>query len=152
MSVIHWKQFKSILRKRVWWAGIAKDRENCTGCRKLNRVLLVLLIVDNRSLLPTVWEIITLDFNGPYQKFGNILILFVIDLRSRFVIARPVKSTSFEHAKALLDSIFEMEGFRKQLNRTMGLHLVGKSMLATVPNEVSQLYVRLLFSHSKTAW
>lgn len=61
-----------------------------------------------------------MDFNGPYNKFGNVLILVVIDLRSRYAVARVVKSTKFEHTKAVLDSIFDREGFPRAIKTDNG--------------------------------
>lgn len=65
-----------------------------------------------RILAPkSVWETIAMDFNGPYAKLGGILILVIIDYRSRYVIAKPVKSTSFEFTKKVLEEVFSREGF-----------------------------------------
>ncbi|XP_062557068.1 uncharacterized protein K02A2.6-like [Armigeres subalbatus] len=67
-----------------------------------------------------VWETIALDFNGPYLKLGGISILVIIDLRSRYAIARPVKITKFEHTKAVLDAVFEREGYPKAMKSDNG--------------------------------
>lgn len=67
-----------------------------------------------------VWETIGLDFNGPYVKFGGISILVVVDYRSRYVIAKPVRSTSFAHTRKVLDDIFEKEGFPKNMKSDNG--------------------------------
>lgn len=52
-----------------------------------------------------------MDFNGPYLKFGGISILVIIDYRSRYIIAQPVKSTSFEFTRKVLEDVFSKEGF-----------------------------------------
>lgn len=116
-------KFKSILRKRVWWPGMANDAEkwvkSCAACAVNGRPERPTPM--QRSFAPkAVWETIALDFNGPYLKFGSISILVVIDLRSRYAIARPVKSTKFEHTKAVLDSIFEREGFPRTIKSDNG--------------------------------
>ncbi|XP_058826444.1 uncharacterized protein K02A2.6-like [Topomyia yanbarensis] len=116
-------KFKSILRRRVWWPAIASDAEkwvkSCATCAvngKPERPTPM-----QRSFAPkAVWDTIALDFNGPYLKFGNISILVVIDLRSRYAIARPVKSTRFEYTKCVLDSIFEREGFPRTIKSDNG--------------------------------
>lgn len=116
-------KFKSILRRRVWWPRMASDAEkwvkSCASCA-----------VNGRPERPTpmqrafapkaVWDTIAVDFNGPYLKFGNISILVVIDLRSRYAFARPVKSTKFECTKAVLDSIFSREGFPRAIKSDNG--------------------------------
>lgn len=60
------------------------------------------------------------DFNGPYAKYGGISILVVIDYRSRYAFARPVKSTGFEHTKKVLDEIFDAEGLPKAIKSDNG--------------------------------
>lgn len=103
-------KFKSILRRRVWWPGMSSDADkwvkSCAACAingKPERPTPM-----QRSFSPkAAWETIALDFNGPYLKFGNVSILVIIDLRSRYAIARPVRSTKFEFTKAVLDSVFE---------------------------------------------
>ncbi|XP_065084733.1 uncharacterized protein K02A2.6-like [Ochlerotatus camptorhynchus] len=72
-----------------------------------------------RTVVPkTAWETIAVDFNGPYAKFGGIHILVIVDYRSRYIIARPIKSTSFELTKRVLDEFIDTEGFpESQLQR-----------------------------------
>lgn len=67
-----------------------------------------------------VWESIAVDFNGPYALLGGISILVVIDYRSRFLFARPVKSTSYECTKRVLEEIFEIEGYPKSIRSDNG--------------------------------
>ncbi|XP_062557035.1 uncharacterized protein K02A2.6-like [Armigeres subalbatus] len=116
-------KLKSILRRRVWWPGMTTDAENwvksCAICAVNGRPERPPPM--RRAFAPKgVWETIAIDFNGPYLKLGGILILVVIDLRSRYAIARPVKSTKFEHTKAVLDSIFEREGFPRAIKSDNG--------------------------------
>lgn len=61
-----------------------------------------------------------MDFNGPYLRFGGISILVIIDLRSRYAIARPVKSTVFNYTRRILDEVFEREGFPKAIKTDNG--------------------------------
>lgn len=116
-------KLKSILRERVWWPGMASDAElwvkSCEFCA-----------VNGRPEKPTpmrrirapktVWETIALDFNGPYAKYGGILILVIIDYRSRYAFARPVKSTNFENTRKILDDIFGKEGFPEVIKTDNG--------------------------------
>ncbi|XP_062700412.1 uncharacterized protein K02A2.6-like [Aedes albopictus] len=116
-------KLKSILRSRVWWPGMSSDAEkwvkSCAICAANGRPERPPPM--RRAFAPKgVWETIALDFNGPYQKLGGILILVIIDLRSRYAIARPVKSTKFEHTKAVLDEVFEREGFPKAMKSDNG--------------------------------
>lgn len=67
-----------------------------------------------------VWEAIAIDFNGPYVLLGGISILVIIDYRSRYLFAKPVKSTSFECTRKVLDEIFEIEGYPKSIRSDNG--------------------------------
>ncbi|XP_055543182.1 uncharacterized protein K02A2.6-like [Wyeomyia smithii] len=67
-----------------------------------------------------VWETIALDFNGPYSKFGGISVLVDEDYRSRYVITKPVKSTSFENTRKILEEVFEKEGFPDNIKSDNG--------------------------------
>lgn len=116
-------KMKSIMRRRVWWPRMAGDVENwvksCAVCAVNGRPERPPPM--RRAFAPKgVWETIALDFNGPYNKLGGISILVIIDLRSRYAIARPVKSTKFEHTKVVLDTVFEREGFPKAIKSDNG--------------------------------
>lgn len=107
-------KLKSILRERVWWPGMTTDVENwvksCKTCAVNGRPEKPPPM--QRMFAPkTVWETIALDFNGPYARFGGISILVIIDYRSRYAIAKPVKSTNFESTRKILDDVFNREGF-----------------------------------------
>ncbi|XP_055584782.1 uncharacterized protein LOC129737647 [Uranotaenia lowii] len=74
-----------------------------------------------RFLIPkAVWETIAIDFNGPYAIFGGIYILVIVDYRSRYVIAKPVKSTNCDSVKRVLDEIFKREGFPRSIKSDNG--------------------------------
>lgn len=116
-------KLKSILRQRVWWPGIATDAENwvkaCQVCATTGRPEKPTPM--HRKFAPKVpWETIALDFNGPYSRFGDISILVIIDYRSRYLIARVVKSTSFECTMRALEGIFEREGFPRCIRSDNG--------------------------------
>lgn len=116
-------KLKAILRRRVWWPGMAGDAEewvkSCAVCAVNGRPERPPPM--QRSFAPKgVWETIAVDFNGPYLKLGGISILVIIDLRSRYAIARPVKTTKFEHTKAVLDDVFEREGFPRAIKSDNG--------------------------------
>ncbi|XP_058826834.1 uncharacterized protein K02A2.6-like [Topomyia yanbarensis] len=116
-------KLKTILRKSVWWPGMARDAEKwvktCQSCAVNGRPEKPTSMM--RTVIPkTAWETIALDFNGPYAKFGGIYILVLVDYRSRYLIARPVKSTSFEQTKRVLDDIFEREGFPESIKSDNG--------------------------------
>ncbi|XP_065087250.1 uncharacterized protein K02A2.6-like [Ochlerotatus camptorhynchus] len=113
----------SILRKRVWWPGMTADAErwvkSCVHCAVNGKPECHTPM--ERTFAPkAVWETIAMDFNGPYLKFGGISILVIIDLRSRYAIARPVKSTAFEYTKKVLDDVFGREGFPKSIKSDNG--------------------------------
>ncbi|XP_062538299.1 uncharacterized protein K02A2.6-like [Armigeres subalbatus] len=114
---------KNILRERVWWPGMTKDAEawvtSCGVCATNGRPEWPTPMT--RVFAPqTVWETIGIDFNGPYNKFGGVSILVLVDYRSRYVIAKPVRSTSFAHTRKILDEIFEKEGYPQTIKSDNG--------------------------------
>ncbi|XP_055523179.1 uncharacterized protein K02A2.6-like [Wyeomyia smithii] len=116
-------KLKAILRERVWWPGMPGDAEkwvkSCQHCAVNGRPEKPTPM--KRTVVPrTAWETIALDFNGPYAKFGGIYILVIVDYRSRYLIARPVKSTSFEVTKRVLEEIFDKEGFPESMKSDNG--------------------------------
>ncbi|XP_055614289.1 uncharacterized protein K02A2.6-like [Uranotaenia lowii] len=116
-------KMKSILRQRVWWPKMATEAEKwvetCETCAVNGRPEKPTPM--RRIFAPkTVWESIALDFNGPYIQFGGISIIVVVDYRSRYLIAKPVKSTSFHHTKPVLETIFEREGFPANIRTDNG--------------------------------
>ncbi|XP_055589807.1 uncharacterized protein K02A2.6-like [Uranotaenia lowii] len=116
-------KMKSIVRERVWWPGISKDVaewvDSCQACALNGRPEKPTPM--QRIIAPqAVWDTIALDFNGPYARIGGISILVIVEYRSRYLIARPVKSTSFEHTKSVLESIFAREGFPKNIRSDNG--------------------------------
>ncbi|XP_055585279.1 uncharacterized protein K02A2.6-like [Uranotaenia lowii] len=122
-------KMKSIMRQRVWWPGMPKDVtnwvESCRTCC-INGKPERTTPMERISIPKTAWEAIALDFNGPYVKFGGILILVIIDYKSRYILAKPIKSTSFECTRKVLDDIFEKEGFPKTVKIDNGPPFGGK--------------------------
>ncbi|XP_062557033.1 uncharacterized protein K02A2.6-like [Armigeres subalbatus] len=116
-------KMKSIMRQRVWWPGMSGDImkwvESCKICC-LNGKPEKPTPMERVFAPKTAWESIAMDFNGPYIKYGGILILVIIDYRSRFIIARPVKSTKFECVRKVLDSVFQQEGYPKAIRTDNG--------------------------------
>lgn len=116
-------KMKSILRRRVWWPGMAVDAEkwvkSCAVCAVNGRPERPPPM--RRKFAPKgVWETIAVDFNGPYMKLDGISILVIIDLRSRYAITRPVKSTKFEYTRTVLDTVFDREGFPRAIKSDNG--------------------------------
>lgn len=116
-------KLKSILRQRVWWPGMTSDAQrwvdSCTTCALTG--LPERPTPMQRMFAPkAVWETIAIDFNGPYAKFGGIYILVIVDYRSRYLVARPIKSTSFERTKQALEDVFEREGLPKYIKSDNG--------------------------------
>ncbi|XP_055633356.1 uncharacterized protein K02A2.6-like [Toxorhynchites rutilus septentrionalis] len=106
-------KMKSILRQRVWWPGMATDAEKwvnaCAICAINGRPERPTPM--RRTFAPkTVWETVALDFNGPYIQFGGVSILAIVEYRSRHLIVKPVKSTSFDSVKPILEMVIEREG------------------------------------------
>lgn len=116
-------KLKSILRRRVWWPGMAGDAEkwvkSCATCAVNGRPERPTPM--QRTFSPkTVWDTLALDYNGPYARLGGILILVIIDLRSRYAMAYPVKSTGFQYTRVVLDAVFNREGFPRAIKSDNG--------------------------------
>lgn len=116
-------KLKTILRERVWWPGMPSDAvkwvDTCRACAINGRPEKPTPM--KRVFAPTtVWESIAVDFNGPYTRFGGISVLLIVDYRSRFLIARPVKSTNFDCTKQVLEEVFGREGFPKSIRSDNG--------------------------------
>lgn len=120
---------KSILRGSVWWPGILTHAENwvlsCKACALMSRRGPPMPM--QRSELPAaVWECIAMDFNGPYRQYGDVYILLVVCLYSRFLIARPVKSTNFGAIRGVMDDIFDTYGNVKSCKTDNGPPFFGE--------------------------
>ena len=116
-------KLKSILRQRVWWPGMASDAQkwvdSCSTCAVTGMPERPTPM--QRIFAPkAVWETIAVDFNGPYAKFGGIYIMVIVDYRSRYLVARPIKSTSFEKTKQVFEDVFEREGLPKFIKSDNG--------------------------------
>lgn len=116
-------KLKSILRERVWWPNMAKEAEawvdSCVVCATNGRPEKATPM--KRVFAPkSVWETIAVDFNGPYMRYGGISVLVIVDYRSRFIIAKPVKSTSFENTRKVFQTVFEKEGFPQSIKSDNG--------------------------------
>ncbi|XP_055543091.1 uncharacterized protein K02A2.6-like [Wyeomyia smithii] len=121
-------KMESIIRQRVWWPGLSKDVQNwvesCKTCAINGKPEKTTPM--ERAFVPhAVWEKIALDFNGSYIRFGGISILVIVDYRSRYLITKPVKSTTFEITKKVLEEIFEKEGNPKIIKSDNGPHFSG---------------------------
>lgn len=107
------KAMKSILRGKVWWPGMMAHADNwvkscppCTLMARRNPPMPML-----RSHLPAApWEELACDFNGPYKEYNGMSILAIVDSYTRFLIARPVRSTDFNSTRAVFDDVFDTYG------------------------------------------
>lgn len=154
---------KSILRGTVWWPGMLTHAGNwgsaCETCVLMSRKNPPMPM--QRSELPAaVWDNIAIDFNGPYRQFGGMYVLLIVDLHSRFLVARPVKSTDFESTRAVLDDVYDTYGIVKscksdngppfngaeyqRYNQSMGIKSVFSTPLDAQQNGGVETYMRLV--------
>lgn len=117
------RAMKSILTGKVWWPSMLAQAErwvkSCKPCTLMGRRNAPMPM--QRSELPEAqWEELAIDFNGPYSNFGGILVLVIVDSYSRFVIAKPVKHTSFEAARTALEEVFSIYGYPKAIKHDGG--------------------------------
>lgn len=114
---------RSILRERVWWPGMDKDAiehvTNCISCTLVSRQGPPIPMV--RTQLPTApWDLLAIDFNGPYARHGGIMIVVLVDCYSRYLIVGIVKSTDFASLKPFLDMNFKRYGYPAALKADNG--------------------------------
>lgn len=114
---------KSILRARLWWPGMSKQVEDwvktCKSCVQTSRKDPPVPM--KRSKLPQgVWDMLAIDFNGPYAKFGGIYIFTLVDCFSRYLMASVVKSTDFGSVKAVLEVLFKRNGRPERIKSDNG--------------------------------
>lgn len=105
---------KTILKGRVWWPTMLKQAEDwvqtCRHCTMTSRQGPPVPMM--RSNLPdSPWDSLALDFNGPYERCNGLIILVIVDAYSRYLLARPVRSTDFASVKIALDEIFDTYGY-----------------------------------------
>lgn len=114
---------KSILRARVWWIGMTADIEahvdaclSCTLTSRANKPVPM-----TRTALPDVpWDMVAIDYNGPYARFGGLMIMVMVDCYSRYLTAALVKSTDFASLRKVLEEIFARNGFPKVMKSDNG--------------------------------
>lgn len=121
---------KTILRGRVWWPSMLKQAEawvqTCKNCTLTSRRDPPVPMM--RSKLPDApWDTLAIDFNGPYDRYNGLMILVVVDSYSRYLIARPVRSTDFDSVKAALEEIFDTYGYPKAMKSDNGAPFNGSS-------------------------
>lgn len=88
---------------------IEETVRNCVGCTLTPRREPPVPM--KRSKLPgEVWDMLAIDFNGPYARFNGIMILVIVDCYSRYLTASVVKSTDFASGKKVLDTLFAKFG------------------------------------------
>lgn len=114
---------KSILKGCAWWPGMLTHAGNwvaaCKTCALMSHKNPPMPM--QRSRLPAaVWDNIAMDFNGPYRQFGGVYILLIVDLYSRYLIARPVKGTDFATVRGVLVDVFDTFGLVKSCKSDNG--------------------------------
>lgn len=117
------KAMKSILRGKVWWPGMMAHSDHwvksCTPCTLMARRNPPMPM--QRSTLPDApWEELACDFNGPYREHGGISILVIVDSYTRYLIARPVRSTDIDSTSAVFDDAFDTFGNAKCMKSDNG--------------------------------
>lgn len=114
---------RSILKNRIWWPGIDRDSkryvETCLSCTLTSKKSPPEPMT--RALLPSgVWDIVAVDFNGPYRQLNDGLILAIVDCYSRYLICSVVKSTNFNSVNVVFDDVFNRYGFPKSIKSDNG--------------------------------
>lgn len=114
---------RSILRSRVWWSGMdrAAERyvEECISCTLVARQNPPVPMT--RTALPTAtWDLLAIDFNGPYARHGGVHIMLIVDLYSRYVLTAVMTTTDSKAVERVLEAIFSRYGYPKALKMDNG--------------------------------
>lgn len=120
---------RSILRERVWWPSMDRETcefvESCKSCTLTSRNNPPVPMA--RSDLPAApWDLVAIDYNGPYARHNGISILLMVDCYSRFLLASIVKSTDFRSLEHVLESSFQRYGYPKTIKSDNGPPFNGK--------------------------
>lgn len=70
-----------------------------------------------------------MNFCGPYQHYGGMSVLLLVDTYSRYVIARPVRSTDIDSFKGVLVDVMDTFGKARVWHTDNGPRLI---VMATV--------------------
>lgn len=116
-------KMKSIIRARAWWPKLDSMVDDwvksCKTCQLGGRREPPTPM--RRAQLPeSPWDLVAVDYCGPYASLGGISVLVLTDYYSRFMVAGPVRSTDFNSAKARLSGIFDIFGFPAQIKSDNG--------------------------------
>lgn len=107
-------KMKSILRARVWWPKMGDAVENwvsaCRTCTLSGRKGPPTPM--ERARLPAApWDLVAVDFCGPYAVHNGMSVLVMVDHYSRYTIAAAVRSTDFGSVRAYFNEVFDLFGF-----------------------------------------
>lgn len=114
---------RSILRERVWWPRMDRGVEDfvrqCLSCTLVARKDPPTPMV--RTALPeTTWDLLAVDFSGPYARHQGVYILVIVDCFSRYVMASVVKSTDFGSVERVFEIVFKRYGYPKAVKSDNG--------------------------------
>lgn len=104
---------KSILRERVWWPrmnmAIESWVENCRTCT-LNGRREPPTPMESTPMPEAPWDLVAVDFCGPYAMYNGILVMGMVDYHSRYMLAAPIRSTDFASTRIYLNETFDLFG------------------------------------------
>lgn len=88
---------------------VADTENDCLKCIKSGKSLrpVPLKMTD---LPRTAWESLAIDINGPYQRFGGVSVVVLVDLYSRFVVAKVLHLTIADKLIEFLEEVFDKYG------------------------------------------
>ena len=123
--------FKAVWRAGYYWEGLRKACQTtvgrCRACLQYN--------VGREGFHPVkslqaerVWDHVALDTCGefPVSQRGNRYILVLVDVRSRFLVTRPIPDTKMETVARALYEVFTQFGPPKVLQTDNGPEYINK--------------------------
>jgi hypothetical protein len=121
-------RMKQLLRERVWFPNLNKAVEelvsNCPACQATTIPRTHGEVIT--SELPTQpWQIVSLDFFGPFEN--SIYLMHICNEFSRYPFVEEVKSTSAEAVIPVLSRIFAMFGTPNTVKSDNGLPFNGEN-------------------------
>ena len=109
-GIVKTKQLR--LRSKVWWPSMDKDAKR--KCRNCKECILVTVETQKEPIVRTPlphnpWEVLSMDFLGPFQNGKRILV--VVDYFSRWFEARVMSRFTCDDLIKVLDDVWAIHGY-----------------------------------------
>src|SRR3989442_2994259 len=123
------------IQRRMYWfewrSDVRRFVHRCVACNRYHRGNLSRQGLLQTTAVGEVWERIAIDLTGPHNRSrnGNVYILTVIDLFSKWVEAIPIKNKeAITVSKALFEHVISRFGIPVQILSDGGMEFEGSTL------------------------